>query len=228
MKRISKNAYARDYFKCHSRLLTDSYSYQSKRVKNIIQHLKRDKKGIILEAGCGSGGVLFELKKRGFSVYGIDFSYDAMSIVKKNDKNINVVCSDLYLLPFKDKVFDAVILSDVVEHLSTPRKVYKEIHRVLKSNGYIIVSTAPNKKNIFYVLLKFLSYLGLRHREIDPLHINEQSPFQLMKELEQGGFKIEYTRMNEPYKLLPSVITNYCPLLLQTILSDRITVRAVK
>ncbi|GAH71823.1 unnamed protein product, partial [marine sediment metagenome] len=80
MKRINKSTYTRDYFECHSRLLKDPYSYQTKRVKNIIQHLKPDKKGIILEAGCGSGGVLFELKKQGFSVYGIDFSYDAVSI----------------------------------------------------------------------------------------------------------------------------------------------------
>ena len=42
---------------------------------------------------------------------------------------------------FKDENFDLVLLLEVLEHVDEPFKAAKEIHRVLKPNGYLIAST---------------------------------------------------------------------------------------
>ena len=60
-------------------------------------------------------------------------------------KGIRAVFQDLNSdrLPFQDNYFDLVLLSEVIEHLVNPDNALKEAHRVLKSNGILIVTT-PN------------------------------------------------------------------------------------
>jgi SAM-dependent methyltransferase len=50
--------------------------------------------------------------------------------------NVNVV-GDGHELPFKDEVFDAVILEAVLEHVREPKVVVSEVHRVLKYGGWV-------------------------------------------------------------------------------------------
>jgi SAM-dependent methyltransferase len=50
--------------------------------------------------------------------------------------NINVV-GDGHKLPFKDEVFDAVILEAVLEHVKEPKVVVSEVYRVLRSGGWV-------------------------------------------------------------------------------------------
>ena len=54
-------------------------------------------------------------------------------------------------LPFANNSFDLIIVQDVIEHLSGITDFYSEIKRILKTNGYIYLST-PNKFSIFNIL----------------------------------------------------------------------------
>jgi len=59
-------------------------------------------------------------------------------------------------LPFADSAFDAVTYSDVIEHHSfSPKRVLREIHRVLSPGGLIFVST-PNHASIYNRMLLLL------------------------------------------------------------------------
>jgi len=105
---------------------------------NLIEPQAKRKK--VLEIGPGTGSLLLELKKKGFSVVGIDINpalaRKAGLRIKKWDINKG--------LPFRNSSFDIVIALEVLEHTFDPFFVMKEIKRILKPKGYAIISM-PNE-----------------------------------------------------------------------------------
>ncbi|MEM2768727.1 MAG: class I SAM-dependent methyltransferase [Candidatus Aenigmatarchaeota archaeon] len=105
-----------------------------------------DKGKKVLELGPGTGILLFELKKKGFIVQGLDIN---PSLAKPN---LNIKKGDINKkLPFKSESFDIIIALEVLEHTFNPFFVLKEIARVLKRDGYVIISM-PNDYCIFHKL----------------------------------------------------------------------------
>jgi len=92
---------------------------------------------------------------------------------RKNVKNVFGSCTDLS--QFKDKSFDMVIFSHLIEHLTSNDilKTLDEIHRVLKDTGIVLVST-PNKK--------IRQYFGVY--KANKYHIEEYTYSELKKILE--------------------------------------------
>jgi len=111
-------------------------------IKLLKKILKDDVK--ILDAGCGDGNFLLNLKKKnsGINVTGVDFSREAVLIAKK--RGISAVQGDLNgKIPFKNSEFDVVYSGEVIEHLYNPDFFLKEIRRILKNKGYLLITT-PN------------------------------------------------------------------------------------
>lgn len=99
----------------------------------------------VLELGTGNGEFMSELKKRGYDVIGLDI----LPNKKLLEKGFDIRKYDLNEgLPFKQSSFDVVIGLEVLEHLYNPYEMMKEIKRVLKPNGYAIISM-PNTASIF-------------------------------------------------------------------------------
>ncbi len=87
-------------------------------------------------------------------------------------------------LPIKKEEFDFVIASEVLEHTIYPRKIIKELKRITKKNGFIIISM-PNEYN-FYLRIKFL--LGMQNNTEIPFrddlyknHIHKAKVKDLLK-----------------------------------------------
>ncbi len=121
-----------------------------KKVRLILK-LMGDKTGKILDIGCYKGGLFEAIKNDG------NFEYFGMDVKKFNPNIKNFSQQDLNKntkLPFATNSFDVVVCVDVLEHLFYPDKISKEINRILKPNGILIVSL-PNE---FYFMkrLKFL------------------------------------------------------------------------
>ncbi len=77
--------------------------------------------------------------------------YFSIDISQKNNKSKFKITGDSYYLPFKNHSFDFIVISEVLEHLEFPEKAIKEINRVLKENGKLII-TVPYKEKIQYHL----------------------------------------------------------------------------
>jgi SAM-dependent methyltransferase len=93
----------------------------------------------ILDIGCGYGTVSKELVARGFKVYGIDIADDGLGSVRKT--GFLPLKGDLNRgLPIKDDSFDVIILADVLEHLLDPVSMLMECHRILKQDGYVLIT----------------------------------------------------------------------------------------
>lgn len=107
--------------------------------------LKYIKSGnIILDFGCGQGSLGAEMKKKGNIVHGVDISTENVEIARsKLDNAIIGDCRKPESLPFEEKSYDVVVLSDVLEHLSDPLTTLKDVKRYLNDNGYLLISI-PN------------------------------------------------------------------------------------
>jgi|TARA_B100002003_G_C14113357_1_gene535481 methionine biosynthesis protein MetW len=122
----------------------------------LLSILSRSKGTKLLDVGCGVGTIAVEIQKRGFDVHGIDFS--SVAIEKSRKKGINAVMCNLDEggIPFDDNSFDIVWAGDIVEHVFDPIFLLKEILRVVKNQGKILITT-PNDVHLFRRLYLFIT-----------------------------------------------------------------------
>lgn len=99
----------------------------------------------ILDIGCWDGNFLLKLKERWYSnLHWIDQYFD----MKNTDIDFSKQDINNGLL-FDDNSFDAIFLLDVIEHVPNQFFLFDEIHRILKKDGLLIIST-PNITSIIW------------------------------------------------------------------------------
>ncbi|MEM3408446.1 MAG: class I SAM-dependent methyltransferase [Candidatus Micrarchaeia archaeon] len=116
--------------------------------RDVIEFSKEWKPGKLLDIGCGSGRNLFHFAEKGFDWYGIDFSKEMINKAIENFKRKNIdvkgrlKVGDMTELPFQDESFDYIISIASFHHLPKEEqlKTIKEMKRVLKENGEMIIS----------------------------------------------------------------------------------------
>ncbi|MCX5715155.1 MAG: methyltransferase domain-containing protein [Candidatus Omnitrophica bacterium] len=107
---------------------------------------KIDRNGAFLEAGCGTGFWCFYARSHYDiqRVIGVDV---AQNIIKKlsrfNSDKITFMLDDLNNSKLPDNSFDMLISLGVVEHFKESRPMLKTLQRIIKPNGYAIISV-PN------------------------------------------------------------------------------------
>ncbi|MBU4070341.1 MAG: class I SAM-dependent methyltransferase [Nanoarchaeota archaeon] len=106
--------------------------------KNITKNSK------VLEVGCGEGRSLKDILPLTKNITGIDYDKKAVNDAKKNFKDfpkIKILKADAHKLPFKNKSFDFVICMTTFANFGNKKYiVLKEMNRVLKDKGFIIIS----------------------------------------------------------------------------------------
>lgn len=108
---------------------------------NLIKNLNNNINNF-LDIGCGTGNFMKKISPISKNVYGIDpHTY-------KNSKHKNILKGEAEDIPFKNNMFDFISCFDVLEHLKQPNIVIDEIHRILKRNGYAIITT-PACQNLY-------------------------------------------------------------------------------
>jgi len=100
--------------------------------------------GAVLDLGCGTGSYAKALVRRGFEVTGVDFS-DAMLKRARTEvpsARAAFVAADINdRLPFPGATFDAVLSVLSFDHVADARAVLREVRRVLKPGGVLLVVT---------------------------------------------------------------------------------------
>jgi ubiquinone/menaquinone biosynthesis C-methylase UbiE len=145
------------------------HKYQKiKRYEHACEMLKMDKKDKVLEIGCGVGYQIPEIVKRCKNYTGIDFSKKSIELCK-TIKNVRLIVADAHNLPFKKSCFDAVLLIDVLENLHNPEKALREIRRVLKDKGKLVISV-PNWYSVYGLARFILEKIGKwKCRQVPPI-----------------------------------------------------------
>ena len=110
----------------------------------LLQYVKDKKSSKILEIGCGLGYFTYSLRKANYNVIGLDISQTAVAHAKETFGD-HYICADLFeYAQLNSGLFDLVILTEVIEHISKPLDFIKSILKLLKSQGKAII-TSPNK-----------------------------------------------------------------------------------
>lgn len=100
------------------------------------------KKGrIVLDLGCGTGRYTEQLTQRANQIVGLDVEMENLLKLKKKNINVSLVCASAeYRLPFRDSIFDFILCTEVLEHLKDDVVAVREIRRVLRKDGEILIS----------------------------------------------------------------------------------------
>lgn len=186
------------------KLLTNTGDMALKRRAGlIIGELSPQNGDNILDVGCGDGYYLHLLSKLGIKLKltGTDFDPNALASAKRNlkGKNIKLFQADLMKkLPFENSSFDKVVMSEVTEHLPNDVKGLKEIKRILRPGG-VLVLTVPNAnypilwdpvnwilEHLFGTHIKTGFWAGIWNQ-----HIRLYKPEKIKKVVEKAGYKIE-------------------------------------
>lgn len=168
-------------------------------VANQLEQTDLDGKRI-LEIGCGRGGFACWVARKYGDVYNeyvaADFSPMAIQMGKDHADAIAIdrikwCVKDIMKIDFPTGYFDIVISCETIEHVKSPIDAVKELYRVLKKEGALILTT-PNYGNFMGLYRGWLRLTGRRFTEIGQ-PINKFVFFSKTKLwLALTGFKITY------------------------------------
>ena len=120
---------------------------------------------------------------RGTAV-GLDLPFGQLARLQRKDSKNRYVSGDGRSLPFGNGLFDYVVCSEVIEHIPERSRIIRELGRVLKANGVMILST-PNWWSLYGVARKFYELVLRREFHADDQPIDTwTSPPALMREFE--------------------------------------------
>lgn len=135
----------------------------------------------ILDVGCGRGWFLQEAKKRGWEVYGIEYSETAVNICEAN--GIKIKSGKLKSNLFDLNSFDVISSFEVIEHINYPNQELQSIYSLLRQGG-LFYCTTPNFNSLLrYYLKADYSIIGY------PEHLSYYTRRTLNKVVRRNGFK---------------------------------------
>ncbi len=139
-----------------------------KRVQTIFEWIEPSDDSVILDMPCGRGFYLNMIRYVcNARLVGADLDWDVILKAQRNVGRLPNIALDncnIYALPYPDDTFDAVILSEILEHIDDDVAGLKEIYRVLKPGGVVAI-TVPNEDYPFWwdPINKTLEFLFKRH-----------------------------------------------------------------
>lgn len=133
------------------------YMNRFRTVINFVRNLSESYHKI-LDIGCAQGN--YSLAIGNFSeVVGVDIRLEFIkyALMKKEMERTEFVRSDAENLCFKDSSFDLILALEIIEHIPDPQKLMSEIKRLLKSEGFLILST-PNADSLPYRVMRTYTF----------------------------------------------------------------------
>ena len=136
-----------------------------------------------LDIGCATGMLLSAMQAKQWEVQGVDLCRESAEYGTKT-RGVPIFAGTIEEAHFGGGSFDAVHFSHLIEHVTDPRGLLTEVRRILKPNGYAVVTT-PNVDGFQARLF------GSRWRSAIPDHLTLFSPRTLRRLLDETGFGVQ-------------------------------------
>ena len=151
----------------------------------LIRPVVKDK--TVLEVATGTGLIAKHIVKAAAHIEATDASVEMIAEAKRDNQSAKLHFSvqDMFRLPYADKSFDVVIVSNALHIVPQPEKALAEIHRVLKDDGVLIAPTFTHAGNSFSGKVRafFMKLAGF------PLHRKWTSE-EYLRFLRQNGWAV--------------------------------------
>ncbi|MFN3466858.1 MAG: class I SAM-dependent methyltransferase [Candidatus Brocadiales bacterium] len=185
-----KEFYAHDYYK-----MGEERHWHENRFPYFKQAFQRIEAsfqtGRLLDVGCGKGYFLEMARKKGWGVYGVDPSQEAI-LFARNSLGLEVFAGELKDARLKSESFDVITAWNVLDHMYDPWGDVQEMSRVLKRGGLLGLRVLNLDFHLFlYYLSKTLGFITVGNLNISPLvgfHPHMFSPRCIKKWLKKAGF----------------------------------------
>ncbi len=143
----------------------------------------------ILEVACGRGALVGWLHEQGAQAYGCDISQTALTQARSNFGG-RFLLGDIHSLSFPRGSFDFVVCCETLEHTLDPRGALREIRRVLRPGGKLLLTT-PSYLNTYGLYRLYLRFRGrpFGTHGIQPIDRAFLSPF-VARRIHRAGFRI--------------------------------------
>ena len=137
-------------------------------------HLPEGSQRVVLDVGCGTGGLLKDLQRYG-KVVAADFSEEAVKFC--NLRGYEIIQCSVLKAPFQADSFDFIVGLDLLEHLDEDLAALQELYRICKSGGFLCV-TVPA-----------FQFLWSYHDELNH-HKRRYTKPQLEAQLQSARFRV--------------------------------------
>ncbi len=136
----------------------------------LLEKIDLPNAGFLLDAGGGTGRIAQFLRTLTDHIIVADLSYE-MLLQANNKSGLLTVCSHTENLPFRDGIFDRIIMIDALHHVCDQADTAKELLRVLKPGGRIIIEEPNIEKFVIKGLAVAEKILGMRSHFLSPTEI---------------------------------------------------------
>ena len=148
---------------------------------------------LICDAGCGpSGHIGRYVFDKGIPVIGVDIADRCIQLASENNPMMRFERCDMGELPFDDETFEGIIAYYSI--IDTPKihvgRFFREFHRVLKSNGRLLVAVKAGNTEGYLTEL-----LGIQTEIYFTLFTQDE----IRRYYEDGMFSIEFLEQRNPY-----------------------------
>src|SRR4030042_13109 len=154
-------------------------------IPELIKKIIKDSKNI-LDLGCGYGQILQAIKEEypKKNLTGVEISPVRIDFLNKKIPNCKFLCKDVCDTKLKDKSFDLIISTQVIEHLEDDKELVNEMLRLCKKKGYIYVTSVIKKPWAIY------KYRNKGKFVLDPTHEKEYKNSKEFLDLFKDKFKL--------------------------------------
>jgi SAM-dependent methyltransferase len=152
---------------------------------------------VLADLGAGDGGTLWPLDRArlvGETIYAVDISAEHVALCERLSPKVKGIVSDVaHVEALADASVDAVVSSQVIEHLPDDSVLAPEIARILRPGGWFYVSSVIRGPHAFWL------YKGKRPAperwQLDPTHMREyESEGQFRSVLEHPSLELDVVR----------------------------------
>lgn len=155
-----------------------------KRAEKYVERVQKHKKnGKYLDIGCSYGIYLQAAKKAGFETYGVEVASKAVRYANTR-LGLKVKQGTIEETRFASNNFDVITLYDVLEHIPNMKKFLKEVNKILKFGGLLVIQCPNIESFAFKMLGQDWNWL------LVPNHLWHFSLQSMVQVLEDNGFII--------------------------------------
>lgn len=186
-------------------------SYFSKARADFVSRLPRDITASILEVGCGTGATGALALDRGCCGRYVGIELFESAAKEARDVLTDVLVGDVEKidLPWRPASFDALILSEVLEHLVEPWRVLERLHTVLRP-GALVLASSPNISHWRVIRELALGRFELADQGVfDRTHMRWFTPDTFAAMFERAGFRVQHVGPVTPFSERTRMISHW-------------------